>query len=180
MFGSKPFLIVTVEGAYGSNIGENREAWLDLTQPTFKPVFINSVNAWSSILTLMSTEYETSVASLATSPVETIRLTRRVKFAAPCSLESLGGRIYTLVYVRSPSGKFELDETRTTLPRNVRGDIQYQALYPPEEFARTHFAELKSILRGPDSEDKECFQYFVAMECKSGAECRALKALIPK
>jgi hypothetical protein len=91
----------------------------------------------------------------------------------------LAKRTYKLVYVRAPSGKFELDGSRTTLPRSVRDEnnIHYQALYPPEEFLRTHYAELKKILSGPDSD--ECFEYFVA-SCKKGDDCRALKALIAK
>jgi hypothetical protein len=182
-FGTKPFFLVTAPGGYGSGLGMDGEAWMDLTVPHFEPVFDYSPQGYrTGMLGYPSREWSSRVLSIVATPIETIRV--EYVTSLKCGLSDgelpISKRTDTLTYTRSGGQEFKLNAARSTLSAtDVSKLFEDPDSAAAEDILRWFFEPLKRVASGSDSPTRQWLALYLK-KCKPTAERRELEALLAK
>ena len=177
-FGKKPYLLLTSQGASGSDWSSELELWLDLTAAEFEPVFSLTIEGhYSGAPYGVGRDTHATVVGLESEPVERIRVAYSVRFKrfdVP-----LGEQSDDAVYTRR-GGKFVFDAAlskRSAKDIGLLYDIDTESGPSNEDSIRNVLPALKKIAAGPDTGDKDWLRGLLA-QCKNTPEKRALAAIL--
>ena len=176
-FGTKPFLVVTQQGASGSGLSSEVEDWMDLTLPKFQPVFSLATEGHrEGSPNRIGLETNGSVVSMASDPVEGFQVVYGVRFMH--EREWLGYRVDTAVYVRRGEN-FVFDADRSKISKaDIDNIYGLEDDHPSnEDYLRYLLPELKKIAAGPENETKDWLKRFLK-ECENTVEKREIQALL--
>lgn len=135
--GNTQFLVVSTHGAHGSDTDEEREAWFDLSRPSFQPVFSYSVRGNEDALGAgISSEIEAFALANSSRELE-LHLTVNLSYSSGGL--NLGRLEWIGVYSRDVGGDFALQEAH--------------AGYPPSRIPNQEFADFSRI--GGASQEEE-------------------------
>lgn len=176
-FGKKPFLVVTRQGASGSDWASEIEDWMDLTRAQFEPVFsLTAQGHYSGLPDRVGLETNALVVSTEFDPAERIQVAYEARFTHDG--ETLGIRSDSAVHVRRGE-KFVFDASRSKTPEADIDNIYDIDIDHPsnEDYLRYLLPELKKIAAGPPSELKDWLKRFLET-CGNTAEKREIQALL--
>jgi hypothetical protein len=124
------------------------------------------------------------VVAVETKPFESITVGFDIEFQAvqaPDFDVPVGGRRDRVVYVRTTSGKFELDQSRSTASAKEVGDFydDLDSSVTNEEFLRFNLKGLEGVAKSSNSEARTWLAEFLK-NSPNTRESRILKALLTR
>lgn len=177
--GRKPFLIVTRQGASGSDWASEVADWLDLTLAKFAPVLsLTTQGHYSGVPDRVGLETNAVLVSMESDPAECVHVAYSARFTH--AGETIAFRSDTAVYIRRGL-TFSLDTTRTkTSQSNIDKFYRIDVDGPSnEDYLRYLLPELKNIATGPDNEQKEWLKRLLE-KCDNTIEKRELEVVLKK
>ena len=178
-FGKKPFWAIAIQGASGTGLSSEYEAWMDLTRSKFEPTF--GFTTKGDLVPMFGTAGVTTrvvVTSLDSSPVERIHLAYNARFSYDAGgFQPLGQRSDKAVYVRT-GDTFVLDASQSTI---TKAEIDTVYDYPDnpstnEDYLHCLLPELRKVAQRAGL-GKETLKHFLE-NCKDTPERRALQDLL--
>lgn len=155
--GDTLFLLISTHGAHGSDIDEEMEVWIDLSIPSFEPVFSYSVRGHSDALS-GGISSEIDAGAHANSSVE---ITLRLSVYLSYSVGSVGlGRFeFAGLYTRAGGGKFTLRSVRSIDPSVPISTSDFEdfarvGTASQEQEIRYALPRLKEVAAGKDQDAK--------------------------
>lgn len=176
-FGTKPFFVVTRQGASGSGLSSEVEDWMDLTLPKFEPVFsLTAQGHYSGLPDRVGLETFAFPVSTENDSAERIQIAYQASFT--CNGETFAIRSDSATYIRRGE-KFVFDASRSKTPEADIDNIYNfgDDLPSNEDYLRYLLPQLKEIAAGPQSETRDWLKRFLE-ECDNTAEKREIQALL--
>lgn len=154
MFGNKPYLLVTGQGAAGSGVSSTMEYWFDLQNPWMRPSLSRTVRGdWRSRASI-DEHVESFVLALKTEPIERISVSYNVDFMASNVGLVLARRQDTVVFTRQNDGTFVFDLAQSTATKKEFHEL-YEDLdsLSTDDFLRYNITNLKASIEIPELRD---------------------------
>lgn len=184
MFGQRPYLTITEQGASGSGLSTEVDTWLDLADSEFRPVFsFTSAGEINPRFQTISRRVQATVSSLKTAPAESITVMHWVDFFAATSDDLnllVGRRSDEATYTRMhPGERFLLDKQRSKISADEVHRLyeDLDANISNEDFLKYDFESLREIASGSDPPAKRWLREFLT-QCRETSEKRQLAALL--
>jgi hypothetical protein len=177
--GGKPFLVVTRQGATGSDWSSEVDDWMDLTLTKFEPVLsLTRKGHYSGMPDRVGLETSADVVLIESGPAERIHVAYHVRFDH--AGEELGERWDNVVYVRRGQ-EFVFDPSLSGSKESDIENLYNIGMDGPsnDDYLRYLLPELKKIAAGPRSEKKDWLERFLK-ECHNTAEKRQIQAVLAK
>jgi len=181
--GNTQFLVISTRGGHGSGLDEEREDWLDLSRPSFQPVFSYTIRGHFDIMGAgISSEIQAGANANSANEIE-----HRITVDLSYSTGGLGlGRFeFVGIYTRVPGGDFSLQEAHTSdfppssIPRPDFAGFARAGGASPEAEVKYALPRLKEIAAGKDDDAKRWLRYILG-RIDETPEKRTLLELLAK
>lgn len=175
--GTKPFLVVNLQGASGSDWASEVEAWIDLSLPKLRPVlYLTTVGHYSGLPDRIGLETRMDLLYVEPGPVERIHVRYRAVFTR--GGKRFSSRSDRVVYRRDGIG-FTFDAARSrAAEEDIVGIYEFVEGRPTDaEYLRYLRGRLRGIASGAPSDDLDWLRRFLP-QCVDTAEKRELEALL--
>ena len=152
--GTKPFLIVTEQGAAGTGLSSMIESWFDLTRKNFEPALrFTSAVEYETYAKGIGRNTTGKVVAITAQPVDRVTVDYRVEFegyGTDGDRIPVGSRRDRVVYTRTSSGIFDLDQKLSTVGSSeVKAFYDFsKADFDAVEFLKFNFRKLREIAGG--------------------------------
>jgi hypothetical protein len=157
--GSTQFLVVSTHRAHGSDVDEEREDWLDLSQTGFEPVFSHTVHGNER----RRYGYERDITGSASANSAGIDL--RIHYMLPGDGCILGDVSLEATYVRRTGPEFVIQSARLQFGASIpTEDFQDLAGISPsdESLIRYSLPQMMKIASGDNAKQKECVRDYLS------------------
>jgi hypothetical protein len=182
-FGAKPFLIVSGQGNAGSGMSSRIESWFDLTTNEFKPVLnFTSEGDYSRWPSRVGRRISGMVVSQTTQPVECVTVAFEVRFhieSESGEKAPIGERSDRVVYTRTGSGEFKLDQSLSTATAKDVEDFykDLESEVSNADFLKFNLKGLIALATGQDTRGRSWLADYLRRSPDT-PESRQLKALL--